>query len=205
MQRTYNEFVPAPKPPTQRAQQRQQTQARILASARELFAASGYDRTTIRAVATAAGVNPGLVMHYFGSKEELFRQAASVTPSTTDPQTPDQLAEYLLDTLAVKLEDLPAPSMAALRSMLPHPEAAEGVRDTINKQMQQVSTAIPAEDSALRATLLGSMILGIVINRHLLQLDALRDASPEQITGLLRPCFRLLANDPARDSSADTQ
>src|SRR5689334_16457158 len=58
-----------------RAEQRRNTEARILDQARRLFAESGYDRTTIRAVATAADVDPGLVMHYFRSKEELFARA----------------------------------------------------------------------------------------------------------------------------------
>ncbi|NUR95130.1 MAG: helix-turn-helix transcriptional regulator, partial [Kribbellaceae bacterium] len=55
-----------PTPRSSRAQQRIETQDRILAAARQLFAEAGYDRTTIRAVATAAQVDPGLVMHYFG-------------------------------------------------------------------------------------------------------------------------------------------
>ena len=59
-----------------RAQQRQQTEARILAAARRLFADLGYDRTTIRAVAASAGVDAGLVMHYFKSKDALFARAA---------------------------------------------------------------------------------------------------------------------------------
>ena len=61
-----------------RAEQRRQTEARILAAAREMFAELGYDRTTIRAVATAAGVDAGLVMHYFGTKDELFARAAKL-------------------------------------------------------------------------------------------------------------------------------
>jgi AcrR family transcriptional regulator len=62
---------------------------RILAAARQIFAELGYDRTTIRAVAAAAGVDVGLVMHYFGSKGLLFAQAAEVPadelPSGTTP------------------------------------------------------------------------------------------------------------------------
>lgn len=61
-----------------RAQQRRRTEERILAAARQIFAELGYDRTTIRAVALAAGVDAGLVMHYFGSKDLLFAQAAEV-------------------------------------------------------------------------------------------------------------------------------
>ncbi|GLY94879.1 TetR family transcriptional regulator [Actinoplanes sp. NBRC 103695] len=64
-----------------RAQQRQQTEARILAAARRLFADLGYDRTTIRAVAAAAGVDAGLVMHYFKSKDALFAHATDQTPA----------------------------------------------------------------------------------------------------------------------------
>src|ERR1700760_3265953 len=62
---------PAPRSDS-RAEQRRRTEARILAAAAELFVASGYERTTIRAIAQAAGVDAGLVMHYFGSKQELF-------------------------------------------------------------------------------------------------------------------------------------
>jgi AcrR family transcriptional regulator len=200
MQRAYNQAMAATTPPITRAQQRQQTQARILAAARRLFAESGYDRTTIRAIAAQAGANPGLVMHYFGSKEELFRQAASLPPGPAATESPEQLAEHLLGSLGVKLEELPAASMTTLRSMLTHPEAAEGVRAAINQQLQQVSAAIPADDPVLRATLIGTTVLGVVIGRHLLQLDALRNASAEQITSLLRPCFRALANDPVHDS-----
>jgi AcrR family transcriptional regulator len=58
-----------------RPEQRRRTEARILDAAARLFLAAGYERTTIRAVASAAGVDAGLVMHYFGSKQELLRAA----------------------------------------------------------------------------------------------------------------------------------
>jgi AcrR family transcriptional regulator len=59
-----------------RAQQRRQTEESILAAARQMFAELGYDRTTIRAVAKAAGVDAGLVMHYYGTKDELLACSA---------------------------------------------------------------------------------------------------------------------------------
>ena len=40
--------------------------------ARKAFASVGYDKTTIRLVAENAGVDPKLVMHYFGNKQKLF-------------------------------------------------------------------------------------------------------------------------------------
>jgi AcrR family transcriptional regulator len=56
-----------------------QTRDQILEAARGLFAERGYDRTTIRSVAAAAGVNQGLVHHYFGSKQQLYREALDLT------------------------------------------------------------------------------------------------------------------------------
>jgi AcrR family transcriptional regulator len=175
---------------TTRADQRRGTEERILAAARRAFAQAGYDRATIRAIATAAGVNPGLVMHYFGSKEDLFRRAAGMTPGTPQPETPEQLAEFLLGSLGVKLDSLPLASAAALRSMLTHPDAAEDVRSQVGQQMQQLSSVIQADDAQLRATLAGSIVLGIVIGRHLLQLDELREASPDKIISLPVICLR---------------
>jgi len=52
------------------------TQDRIIAAARTLFARHGYEGTTIRAVAAAAGIHASMVMRYFESKEGLFAAAA---------------------------------------------------------------------------------------------------------------------------------
>src|SRR5258705_12063241 len=67
--------------PGSRAEQRRRTEARILDAATQVFFSAGYDRTTIRAVASAAGVDAGLVMHYFGSKQQLYRRAIDAPPA----------------------------------------------------------------------------------------------------------------------------
>src|ERR1700761_3831730 len=111
-----------------RAGQRRRTQARILAAATELFVATGYERTTIRAVAQAAGVDAGLVMHYFGSKQALFEQitrGGQLPPAPSGP--PEQVAEQVLAQLAGSLETEPVQSLALLRSMLTNPEAAHTI------------------------------------------------------------------------------
>ena len=53
-----------------------QTKAVILAAARERFAESGYEGTTIRGVAADANIDPSMVMRYFGNKDQLFAAAA---------------------------------------------------------------------------------------------------------------------------------
>src|SRR5262245_53300254 len=55
-----------------------ETRDQIAAAARSLFAEVGYERATFRAIAGAAGVDPALVVHFFGTKEDLFRQVMRI-------------------------------------------------------------------------------------------------------------------------------
>ena len=176
-----------------RAQQRSQTEARILAAARQKFAELGYDRTTIRAVATAAGVDAGLVMHYFGTKDELFSRAARLPTDDLPDGTGEQLVEALLTSLAKRLDSEPVASLAVLRSMLTNTGAADRYRAAGVPQLSQITAAIPTADAELRASLLSAIVHGVIIERYLLRLGRLADASPDQIINLLRPCFRTLA------------
>src|ERR1700677_325127 len=104
--------------PGSRAEQRRRTEARILDAATQAFFSAGYDRTTIRAVASAAGVDAGLVMHYFGSKQELFRRVIDAAPVPEVSGAPGQGGEQLLASLADRLANEPTASLALLRSML---------------------------------------------------------------------------------------
>jgi AcrR family transcriptional regulator len=176
-----------------RAQQRRQTEARILAAARQMFAELGYDRTTIRAIATAAGVDGGLVMHYFGTKDELFSRAAKLPPDELPTGTPEEVAEALLTSLAKRLTNEPVASLAVLRSMLTHTDAADGYRAAVEPRLNQITAAIPTADAELRASLLSAITHGVIIERYLLRLGRLANASPDEVIDLLRPCFQTLA------------
>jgi AcrR family transcriptional regulator len=176
-----------------RAQQRRETEARILAAAREMFAERGYEQTTIRAVATAAGVDAGLVMHYFGTKNQLFSRAAELPADELAVGAGENVAEALLASLADRLVGEPVASLAVLRSMLTNAEAADRYRTAAEPQLSQITSAIPTADAELRASLLSSIVHGVIIERYLLRLGRLAHASPEQIIDVLRPCFEVLA------------
>jgi AcrR family transcriptional regulator len=176
-----------------RAQQRRQTEVRILTAACQMFAELGYERTTIRAVAKAAGVDPGLVMHYFGSKDELFARAARLPADELPSGTAEQMADSLLDSLAKRLDSEPVASLAVLRSMLTNTDAADRYRAAGEPQLSQITAAIPTPDAELRASLLSAIVHGVIIERYLLRLGRLADVSPAEIIDLLRPCFRTLA------------
>jgi len=182
--------------PNSRAEQRRRTQARILDAATQVFFAAGYERATIRAVASAAGVDGGLVMHYFGSKQELFRRVIDAAPLPEISGAPGQATEQILATLADRLATEPAASLTLLRSMLTNPEAASAVGAGAARYQAQIAQAIPADDASLRAAIISAIILGVTVSRHLIKSDELASADPALVIELLRPCMLSLAARP---------
>ena len=182
--------------PGSRAEQRRRTEARILDAATQAFFSAGYDRTTIRAVATAAGVDAGLVMHYFGSKQELYQRVIEAAPVPEISGAPGQAAEQILATLADRLARTDGPSLALLRSMLTNPEAASAASTGIARYEAQIAQAIPTADADLRAAVISAITLGLTVSRHLIKADDLATADPAQIIDLLRPCLLSLAAQP---------
>ncbi|MBS2549614.1 TetR family transcriptional regulator [Catenulispora sp. NL8] len=185
--------VPAPEPGS-RAQQRSRTEARILEAATRSFFDVGYERTTIRAVATAANVDAGLVMHYFGSKQALFQRVVDAAPLPEIDAAPGQAGEHILAGLADRLANEPVASLSILRSMLTTPEAADAVGTAAIRYQAQIAQAIPAPDADLRAAIISAVLLGITVSRHLMKADALADAEPQEVIRLLRPAIQSLAD-----------
>jgi len=182
--------------PGSRAEQRRRTEARILDAATQAFLADGYERTTIRAVAAAAGVDAGLVMHYFASKQELFRRVIDAAPVPELGGAPGQAAEQILATLAGRLASAPVASLTLLRSMLTNPEAASAASVGIARYQAQIAEAIPADDADLRAAIISAITLGITVSRHLIKSDELASADPAEVIRLLRPCVLSLTASP---------
>src|ERR1700689_3155487 len=106
--------------PNARAEQRRRTEARILDAATQVFFSAGYDRATIRAVASAAEVDAGPVMHYFGSKQELYRRVIDDAPVPELSGTPAEAAEQILAGVADRLPRAPPGAPAPPRSTAPH-------------------------------------------------------------------------------------
>ena len=193
---------------TTRAQQRRRTEQRILAAARELFAARGFERTTIRAVAAAAGVDPALVMQHFGNKQALFRRAVTIEGAEIGeggeerPHDQHNQVDLILAALRVKLGDLSPATLAVLRAMPTHPEAARTVRDAIDEQVARISAVSKADDAQLRASLVLTMMLGIAIGRQILDVPALNGAEFTDIERLLRPALSALLGERAPNGAA---
>jgi len=189
--------------PGSRAEQRRRTETRILDTAARVFAAEGYERTTIRAVASAAAVDAGLVMHYFGSKQELFRRVIEAAPVPEVSGAPARAAEQILAGVAERLVSEPVASLTLLRSMLTNAEAASAASAGIARYQAQIAQAIPAADAELRAAVISAITLGITVSRHLVKVDALADADPTRVIELLRPCVLALTASAFADGGGE--
>ncbi|WP_055588496.1 TetR/AcrR family transcriptional regulator [Streptacidiphilus griseoplanus] len=184
--------------PAGRGERRTRSRQAILAAARELFSGLGYEQTTVRAVAHRAGVDPALVMKYFGSKERLFEAVSEIGLGfgavLSGPA--DRLGDRLLAHVLADIDGRPDRSMPVLRSMLTHPQAAEAVRCAVaDPGNSPVARALTGDDAELRAALVGTVVLGLLVSRYLLRVPEVDQAPAEQLVDLLGPCLRPLLAD----------
>lgn len=191
-----------PEEPCTRDERRQRTEAAILRAARELFAETGFERTTIRAVAARAGVDPALVMQHHGSKEGLFGAAArfSVDHERIVSSPSDSLAREALLELLQKMqsgEDREA-TAALMRSCLTHPGAARVMREEVlDQRSQALAGVLQGDDALLRANLFCACMMGLGLARYLLQTEPLASASEEDLLRLMQPVLQVLVDPPA--------
>ena len=181
------------------------TREEIRAAAARLFAEQGYDRTSLRAIARAAGVDQKLVAHFFGSKQRLFVEVvelpfdpAAVLPSLFGGDR-DQIGERFARFLLGVLEDPDGRRRLTglIRAAATEPEAARMVRELITREiLTRVVDALGVEDGALRASLLGSQVVGLVMARYIVAVEPLASASPEAVAAAIAPNLQRYLVEP---------
>ncbi|SNQ50077.1 conserved hypothetical protein [Frankia canadensis] len=187
-------------PSVSRSERRALTRAAILDASRELFRENGYQGTTIRAIARQVGVDPALVIHHFGTKEALFQAASEIEfdLAETLPGPRDELSTRVLAYLLGKLDEEPDALLATLRSMLTHEQAAEAARCAfLDDGAAKISSVLDGDDAGLRSGLICTVLVGLMVTRHLLKLDDVVQAPPERLIELLDPCLRQLVDAEA--------
>src|ERR1700739_1413159 len=153
--------------PTTRPRNARQTRADILSAARRRFGAEGYDRTTLRAVAADVGVDPALVIRYFGSKKDLFAAAADFTIELPDLSgvAPDEVAGMLLPRFfAVWEED--ETFLALLRAAMTSPIAADTLRRVFAEQVAPKLVTATPDHPLQRIGLMGAFVIGLAPTRY---------------------------------------
>jgi AcrR family transcriptional regulator len=173
------------------------TREAILAAAREVFADRGFDKGSIRAIATGAGVDPALVHHYFGTKDKLFLASmkAPIDPSVLIPQAlagpRDEAGERLI-RLVLSVWDSPAgaAAVAMLRSAMSNDWTARLMREFVVTQVLRRAVAELALDPAqadLRTALVASQIAGLAVTRYILKVEPLASAPAEVLVAAIGP------------------
>jgi AcrR family transcriptional regulator len=181
------------------------TRRAVLDAARECFAENGYDGTTIRAIATKAGVDPALVHHFFGAKAELFLAAVdfpfsprAVLPTLLEGKA-DDAGERIL-RLFLGLWDDPTTRrrlLAVVRSAVRYEAAAVILRTFLDRELIGTFVrALDTPDADVRATLVGSQLIGLAVARYIVKLPPLVAASTEQLVAAYAPTLqRYLTGD----------
>ena len=181
------------------------TRGRILVAARAAFGELGFEGATIRGVAGRAGVDPALVHHYFGTKQRLFLAAmeipfdvAEVIPLVLDGPPEEQgarIAGYFLE-----LWDSPAmhPLMLGIvRSATTDPVAAGMLRRVLAEgPFLAMARATDRQDADLRATLVGTQLVGLALARYIVKVDPITSADREVLVRAIGPTLqRYLTGD----------
>jgi AcrR family transcriptional regulator len=174
------------------------TRAEVLAAARASFADKGFRGTTIRAVAAAAGVDPALVHHYFGSKDDLFVAALHIP---VDPREvlgpvvaagPDGAGERLLRTLLGVWDDPELqPGLLALARSLVADDTGGLVRDAfIPVVIGPVLAALVVDRPEVRIPLVASQVVGLIVTRYVIALPPMAEMPAEDVVARLAPVLQ---------------
>ncbi|MGW0712620.1 TetR/AcrR family transcriptional regulator [Streptomyces sp. NPDC002643] len=170
---------------------------RILAAAREEFSERGYDKTSMRGIAKAAGVDSALVHHYFGTKDQMFEAAVEVAFSpvlsvrdTVIEGPLDHVGERLTRTIFGFWENPTTrkPLLAIVRSAVNHDAAAAVFRRMVATQLlYRIARRLDLPDAELRAELAAAQLVGVAMLRYVIKVEPLASADPEQIIRRVAP------------------
>jgi len=181
------------------------TREAIAEAARRLFADRGYDRTSLRAVAEAAGVDQALVSHYYGSKQQLFVAVIELPfePELVVPRLVSgdraTLGRRVAEFLVATLESVEGRSRITglIRAAASEPEAARMVRELVsNRIFKPLAESLAVDDAPLRATLVGSQVIGLTMARYVVQVEPLASASPDTVVAAIAPTLQRYLLEP---------
>ncbi len=176
------------------------TRRTILDAARGLFAARGYEQTTIRAVAAQAGIDASMVMRYFGSKAGLFAAAATLDLNAPDlaPVPPRRRGEAFVRHFMAGWEADPTEDMVVflLRTAVTDESVAAQMQTTFNRMIVGPLTSLGYEEPERRAALIGSQLLGVALCRYILRLQPLASFSGDEVVASVGPTIQRYLTQP---------
>ena len=180
----------------------------ILGAARAVLGARGYANTTIKTVAAAAGVAPGVVRSLYDNKEQLLSAALRVPfdPSGSIPKliTPglDGMGERLVRvTLQLSGDEQvrkDANNLMQSARASAGVEQLRGLTDFLQAALlDRVVEAMGVPDARMRGALITAYLAGVAATRSMLNIEPLASATDEVIVALVAPTIQRLL-DPTQ-------
>ncbi|WNE98007.1 TetR family transcriptional regulator [Streptomyces luomodiensis] len=172
---------------------------RILTAARNEFAEHGYDKTSIRGIAKAAGVDPALVHHYFGTKEQVFEAAVELilAPAMGAPDAVhgsregvgERMARFVFGVWENPVYRLPL--LAVLRSALTNEAAAAVLRGMIERRvLLRMAGELDVPNPEFRAQLAAGHLIGIAMLRYVIRMEPMASAGMDDIVAMVGPTLQ---------------
>ncbi len=171
----------------------------IASAARRQFGEGGYDRTTIRSIATEASVDPSLVIHYFGTKERLFREVVDLPfdpdlliASIVEGPVEDRGARFARFVVALLKDPHYGTAFTAMiRAASSDPQAARLFGERITRAVfLPLARKLELDRAETRAAIAATQTIGLVMGRHILKLPALTALSDDEMVTLIGPTLQ---------------
>jgi AcrR family transcriptional regulator len=188
------------------------TRDAILDAARDLFAERGFDGTSVRAIAAAAGVDPALIRHFFGDKDTLF--TTTVADRTNIPRhlaeslagDPATLGERVTDTYLRMWEepDYQPILMSLVRSAVTSEHAADMLKEMLISRVRNDEAIGPVDDERMRRISLAvSHLLGVAFARFIIKIPAIADLSHQTIVAEVAPAVQRYLTEAHENHAVD--
>ena len=175
------------------------TRSAIIRAARRRFADLGYDGATYRGIASEAGVDPALIRHYYGSKENLFVAAMRLPFSPGEAldealrSDPEHLGENIL-AAALRAWGLPqarASALGVLRAAATQAETARMLQEFVQQTIvRRIADSLGTPHADLRASLVASQVAGLVVTRYLLRIEPIASLTDDELQTALAPTLQ---------------
>jgi AcrR family transcriptional regulator len=175
------------------------TIARIEKAARVSFARNGWAGTSLRAIAREVGVDPALVHYYFTSKEELLDAVTNPPPAWLDSiQVTNSVplrerGEAIVRNVVWSWSqpEIPDVLVSILETAAHEPRTREKLRAFLSASLlPAIAGRIDGEERLLRASLIGSQVLGLVMLRYVWRLEPLASLSDDDLVALVGPTIQ---------------
>jgi AcrR family transcriptional regulator len=181
------------------------TKAAILQAARDQFAAKGYQATTMRGIASQAAVDPALIRHFYGSKDDLFAATLDI-PDWFGSHVDGVLAgdpsslglRYVNAFLSLwEAPDTGASAKAILLSATTSDRAAELLQDFLTVRVfRKLFRGIGSDHPETRVALASSHLLGVAIARFIVRMEPLASMDRATLVAMLAPTTQQFLTGP---------